>query len=867
VVRKTVSHYKIIKKLGGGGMGEVYKAEDTRLGRYVALKFLPEKYTKDRLALERFEREARAASALEHPNICTIHDIGEHESQPFIVMQYLEGKTLRQIMGKKPLETDLVIDFAKQIVAGLEKAHSMGIIHRDIKPANIIVTEDGLAKIVDFGLAKLSAERRAEAEDQMTSPGSAVGTTLYMSPEQVRGENLTPRSDLFSLGVILYEASTGRLPYSGTTAGAVYEEILHKTPIRPVRINPEVSDDLEHIINKCLEKDAELRYQSASELLADLKRLSRDTDRFTIPVTVTPSEDKSLQIAKLLGVVGGIIVLASLLWSSGLFQSAPVDASVGVVPFENASGEPAQDAFADGLTEDIVAQLSKISGLNVYRFKGIEESPVEKAAELGVATLLEGTIRRVEDKIRVSTQLFEVKSSRVLWSENYDQELTDIFALQTEISLQVADALEVELLPSERNEVSESPTDSLEAYDLYLQGRHLRHTQENPVGLHQAVEYFQQAIEQDQEYALAYAGLAECYFLLAYQYGWQSWEEFGDAAKMAVRFGDSLPEPHVAMGLWLDFWEDDEEAADTAFRRALELDPRHSNARREYARFLMRRGRFDEALVENDKVQDPMFAFTVHLTRAEIYRYRGQYEEAVRETLKFREIWSGSELPMELMALCYLALVEYERAEKVAEEISAENPARYRLLSSIYMLQDRMEEAREEAWHLISLQPDSPFSWWLVGYLALLGDDLPQAQANFERAHQLRTKDDLTWWRPYATYLGITYWRSGDKDRADELFAERERLIESSIQKGNQHSVIRKDMAVIHATRGETQEALEWLERAYESGYFWYDLTLKDGLMDSLHDDPRFQELIAEMEARVAEMRERVDPMEGQWAP
>jgi len=365
VVQKTVSHYKIIKKLGGGGMGEVYKAEDTRLGRHVALKFLPEKYTQDRLALERFEREARAASALDHPNICAIYDIGEYERQPYIVMQYLKGRTLRQIIGKEPLDTDLLIDIARQVATGLEKAHEKGIIHRDIKPANIIITEDGLAKIVDFGLAKLGAERRESAEDQRTSPGSAVGTTLYMSPEQVRGEELTARSDLFSLGVILYEAATGRLPYVGSTAGAVYDEILHKTPISPVRINPEIPDELEHIINKCLEKDEELRYQSASELLADLKRLARDSDLSLTPARFAkPPRDNTRLIAKVLGGLGAVIVLASVWWSSGFFHSSPIEASVGVVPFENASGEANQAALADGLTEHIVARLSKISGLS-----------------------------------------------------------------------------------------------------------------------------------------------------------------------------------------------------------------------------------------------------------------------------------------------------------------------------------------------------------------------------------------------------------------------------------------------------------------------------------------------------------------------
>jgi TolB-like protein/Tfp pilus assembly protein PilF len=548
-----------------------------------------------------------------------------------------------------------------------------------------------------------------------------------------------------------------------------------------------------------------------------------------------------------------------------MFEPAPIGTSIGVVPFENDSGETAQEALADGLTEDIVAQLSKISGLSVYRFKGIEETPQAKAAELGVANLLEGKIRRVGGKIRISTQLLEARSDRVLWSENYDRELTDVFALQTEISLEVAKALQVELLPGERTGVGDNPTDSIEAYDLYLQGRYLRHTQENPVGLHQAVNFFKRAIEKDREYALAYAGLAECYFMLASIYGVEPWEKFGEAAKLAVQYGETLPEPHVAMGLWNDFREDDEAAADANFTRALELDPRHSNARREYARFLMRRGRFEEALIEIEKVHDPMFAVTVHLTRAETYRYRGEYDEAMQEAHRFREIWTGSDEPLMQMVLCYMALAEYEKAEQLAKKISANYPAHYRLLALIYLLQGRMEEATEAGRQLIALQPDTPFSWWVNGYIAFLERDLDYALDSFERAYQLKTKDDLNWWRPYATYLGVTYWKQGKKDKAEQLFAERIALNESAIEKGNQNPEIRKDMAVIFATRGDKEEALRWLELAALNGYALYDLTLRDGLLDNLHDEPRFQKLIAEMETRVSEMRNRVARMEAEW--
>ena len=865
MVRKTVSHYKIIKKLGGGGMGEVYQAEDTRLGRKVALKLLPEKFLEDRRALGRFQTEARAASALNHPNICTIYDFAEDQGQPFISMELLEGQTLREIIQKAPLNIDLILDIGTQVATGLEKAHERGIIHRDIKPANVILTQDGHAKILDFGMAKLSDEQSEVVEQRLTTPGSPVGTVAYMSPEQVRGEDLDTRTDLFSLGMVLYEMTTGQLPFTGTTSGAVFDEILHMAPVPPTRINPETPDELERILDKCLEKDPDLRYQSAKELLADLKRLSRDSDSALLPMVTPPAKARFGLDWRLGPIVAALIGLAIVLWSSGIFESPPVDASVGVVPFEDSSGDRTQEALADGLTEDIVANLSKISGLSVYRFKGIEESPEEKAAELGVATLLEGTIRRLGDKIRVSTRFVEAQSGRVLWSENYDQKLEDVFALQAEIALQVAAALEVELLPGEESDVAVSRHDSVEAYDLYLQGRFLRHTEENPTGLQRAVEYFQQAIEKDNEYALAYAGLAESYFMLAYIYGAEPWEKFGEAARMAARFGEDLPEPHVAMGLWLDFWEDDGEAADAEFKRALELDPRHSNAQREYARFLMRRGRFDEAMREIEKVQDPMFAVTVHLTRAEIYRYRGQFDRALQEAHRFREMWSGSDEPLLQMVASYMGLVEYEKAEKLAEEISPDHPARYRLLATIYMLQDRMDMAREASQHLIALEPEVPFSWWLAGYLDLWENDYSQAKQNFEAAYELKTPEDLTWWRPHATYLGVALWRLGEKERAEELFAEQMRLNQAAIENGNQNPALRKDMAVIQATRGESDEALEWMEQAVESGYTWYDLTIKDGLLDNLRDDPRFQQLMTEMETRVSGMRTRAEAIEREW--
>ena len=685
MVGETVSHYRVVEELGRGGMGVVYRAEDLSLGRGVALKFLSESLAGDSLAGERFLREARTAAVLAHPNICTVYEIAEHHGRRFIAMELLQGEPLRARMQGTPLPVDQVLDWGWQVCDALHAAHAAGVVHRDIKPANIFLTHGGALKVVDFGLAKTAADTAAADQPtqslHLTNPGTAVGTVAYMSPEQARGLALDARSDLFSLGVVLYELITGRLPFPGNTSAEMFAALLHRAPEPPLNFNRAVPARLQEIVAKALEKDPDVRYQSAAEMRADLKRLKRDTESGPVPL----AKAKPLRAPK---------------------SAARMLDSIAVLPLVNSSGEAETEYFVDGVTETIIASLSQLPKVRVmarstvFRYKGKDIDAQTAGRELNVRAVLTGRIVQRGDSLIIGAELVDTADGAQLWSCYYNRKMADVFALQDQIASDIVGGLRVKLTPEQKKRMRRASTTDTVAYQLYLKGRH-NANRRSAEGFQRAIEFYKQALEKDPDYALALTGMADVFVTAAFYGVGDSMQALGTARRMterALQLAPTLSEAHVSHAGILAAYDWKYAEAEREFRTAIELNANNAAAHHWYSLLCLNSlRRHSEAIEEMRRAHelDPLSP-PVNAHYSAVCGFAGEYDRGIaigRNALEFDP--NNAEIHWTL-ATCYEGQGKFEEAIRLmARAAELSQLPRYSVgLAQARILAGQTEEAR-----------------------------------------------------------------------------------------------------------------------------------------------------------------------------
>lgn len=717
MIGQRLGHYRILEKVGAGGMGVVYRARDEQLERDVALKLLPPGTLSDESARRNFRKEALVLARLNHPNIETVHEFGSQDGTDFLVLEYVPGQTLAQMLVGGPLPEKEVIAVGMQIVAALEEAHERGIIHRDLKPANVALTSRGHAKVLDFGLAKLLRPREEVTTQHLSESGGVPGTLPYLSPEQLRGDPVDARSDIHAIGAVLYEMVTGQRAFNGESFSQVSEAIVHRPPVPPRTLNPGISVELDRIICKCLDKEPDHRYQSAKELLADLRRLTASSAQNAVPES---SRSTVRRRKKVFGsaVLGLSIVLVAAIILIGLNihglrdylfgrKLPPQIHSIAVLPLVNVSGDPEEEYFADGVTDELITELAQVGELrvisrtSVMTYKGAKKPLPQIARELGVDAVVDGSVQRSGDKVRINAELIQASTDRLLWAKSYERDLSDILTLQSAIAKAIVDEVQVKVTPQEQVRLVRSQQVNPEAHEAYLAGR-FYWNKRTAEGVNKSITYFDQAVAKDPSYALAYAGLADSYHSLPELTTMPIAEAFPKArtaAMKALELDDSLAEPHSALASVIEDYDWDWTGAEQEYKRAIELNPGLSGVRSSYSNLLLELGRLPEALSQAKTAQelDPLSALTNDNLCGVLY-YSGDYDQSIIQCRKTLEIDPVSHQAHRHLGQAYTQKKQYEEAIsefKKAIELSHESTEAIAELGYVFGVSGSKHEAQQ----------------------------------------------------------------------------------------------------------------------------------------------------------------------------